>query len=224
MLKVGHRGARGEAPENTIRGFITGIRHGADAVEMDVRLTRDGKAVIMHDARLKRLAGADRLVSGMTSKEIGKLSVDGERIPFLGDALDAIGGRSNPIFIELKSAGLERIVASEVASRGLSDSAVVISFNVRSVLNMRKINKNIQIGMVCKPVSDIMKRARNVRPEYVFAGIEYGLDSRGIDALHKICAKVVAWTVNYEELAMRCMELGVDGIETDYPKRIFSAI
>ena len=88
MLRIGHRGARAYAPENTLASFKKALEIGVDAVELDVRKTKDNQIVVIHDADVKRTTNGEGLVSELTLKEIKNLSADGEKIPTLEETLD----------------------------------------------------------------------------------------------------------------------------------------
>ena len=79
MLRIGHRGAKAYAPENTLTSFKKAIEIGVDAVELDVRKTKDNKLVVIHDADIKRTTNGKGLVTELTLKEIKGLSTEGER-------------------------------------------------------------------------------------------------------------------------------------------------
>jgi len=98
---VGHRGAAGLAPENTIKSIKTALINNADAVEFDVRLTRDNKLILCHDNNLERVIGKKTRVKSLSYSEIKKLlTISGDPIPTLEEALEAIGSRI--AIIELK--------------------------------------------------------------------------------------------------------------------------
>ena len=92
MLRIGHRGARAYAPENTITSFKKAIEIGVDAIELDVRKTKDNKLVVIHDADVKRTTDGEGLVSDFTLKEIKSFSAEsGEKIPDFGRRIGFFG-------------------------------------------------------------------------------------------------------------------------------------
>src|SRR5687767_7161049 len=93
-LVVGHRGSSADHPENTLVAFEAALAAGADAVELDVRLTADGEAVVLHDAEVGVVTDGSGLVHAMTLREIKRLRVGGEEIPTLGEVLVALSGRA----------------------------------------------------------------------------------------------------------------------------------
>jgi len=109
MLKIGHRGAKGYEPENTLRSFQKALELNVDAVELDVRRTKDGAIVVIHDAEVDRTTNGKGLVSELTLKEIKELDIEkGEKIPTLEEALDFLDKKVK-IFIELKEIGMKRV-------------------------------------------------------------------------------------------------------------------
>ena len=110
MLKVGHRGARAYEPENTLRSFKRAIELGVNAVELDIRRTKDGEVVVIHDAKVDKTKNGKGLVSELTLEEIKQLVTEkGERIPTLEEALDFLDKKVK-ILIELKETGFEKKV------------------------------------------------------------------------------------------------------------------
>ncbi|MEM2375782.1 MAG: glycerophosphodiester phosphodiesterase family protein, partial [Candidatus Bathyarchaeia archaeon] len=128
-LRVGHRGAKAYEPENTLRSFMKALELGVNAIEFDVRRTRDGELVVIHDAEVDRTTDGKGLVSELTLREIKALSTEkGERIPTLEEALDFLD-RKVKILIELKEVGIEEKVLEAVKRRGLEDNVIIISFH-----------------------------------------------------------------------------------------------
>ena len=100
-LRIGHRGARAYAPENTLRSFARALELGVNAIEFDVRQTKDGQLIVMHDDKVDRTTTGKGLVKDLSLKEIKELDAgDGERVPAFGEALDFIGGKVDRILIE----------------------------------------------------------------------------------------------------------------------------
>ncbi|MGQ9690287.1 MAG: glycerophosphodiester phosphodiesterase [Thermoproteota archaeon] len=119
MLKIGHRGAKFYEPENTLRSFRKALELGVDAVELDMRRTKDGELVVIHDAEVDRTTDGKGLVSGLTLKEVKRLVTEkGEKIPTLKEVLDFLDKRVR-ILIELKEDGVEEAVLNLVREKGL---------------------------------------------------------------------------------------------------------
>jgi glycerophosphoryl diester phosphodiesterase len=121
MLRIGHRGARAYAPENTLTSFEKAIELDANAVELDVRKTKDGKLVVIHDADVKRTTNGKGLVSELTLNQIKGLSTEGnKKIPTFEEALDFLDKKVQ-VLIELKEAGYENQVLEILHAKGLKN-------------------------------------------------------------------------------------------------------
>ncbi|HID15455.1 MAG TPA: glycerophosphodiester phosphodiesterase, partial [Candidatus Atribacteria bacterium] len=130
FLVVAHRGASAYEPENTLRAIRRAIEIGADVVEIDVRLTKDGYPVVIHDETVDRTTNGSGLVNEFSLDELRKLDAGkGEKIPLLSEVLDLVAGKIN-VFIEIKVD--EAVIPSlrEVDARDLWDSVMFTSFNI----------------------------------------------------------------------------------------------
>ena len=115
MLKIGHRGARAYEPENTLASFRYAVELGVDAIEVDVRKTRDNELVVIHNADVNKTTDGNGPVNSFTLKEIKKFVSDkGEQIPTLEEVLDAMARRVK-ILIELKELGTEEELINDVS-------------------------------------------------------------------------------------------------------------
>ena len=113
MFIIGHRGAAGIEPENTIPSIEAAVREGVDMIEFDVRITRDGKLVAMHDANLLRIAGENKNIAHMTFDEINLIAThSGHPIPSFREALEAANGL--PVLIDCKGKGWAEAVHREL--------------------------------------------------------------------------------------------------------------
>ncbi len=137
MLIIAHRGASGEFPENTLPAFAAAIEAGAQMCELDVQLTRDGAAVVIHDETVDRTTNGTGAVAAMSLAEIRRLDAGvkfgarfaGTRIPTLEEVLTLVRGRC-ALNVELKSAGVEREVCRLLrAHEALSSTTIVSSFD-----------------------------------------------------------------------------------------------
>ncbi len=215
---IGHRGAAGLAPENTLKAIETGIRAGADIVEVDVRSTRDGKIVVFHDPDLSRLAGVEKNIGDVTYEWLREnIRIGGEPIPLLEDVVEQVKDRVG-LFVEVKEPQITRRVLGILEAHGILGDVAVISFIDEVLVEAKAINPGVVTGLIYfKPPGRILDAkklgARIVLPNYRIA-------SRKANAFaHRLGLKVVAWTINDEENMMKAYENGVDGIATDYPDK-----
>lgn len=154
---VGHRGAAGLAPENTVPAFRAAVELGVEALELDARLTRDGRVVVIHDPGVERTTNGSGRVAEMTLAEVQALDARAgfprpARIPTLEEALAAVPERVGWL-IEMKSAGdegpaLARGVLEAVEETGCRDRARIISFYAELLGFVRRDDPEIALGFL----------------------------------------------------------------------------
>ncbi|MGA3288968.1 MAG: glycerophosphodiester phosphodiesterase family protein [Candidatus Bathyarchaeia archaeon] len=216
MLRIGHRGARAYAPENTLASFKKAIEIGVDAVELDVRKTKDNQLVVIHDADVKRTTNGKGLVSEFTLKEIKSFSTEGgEKIPTLEEALDFLDTKVK-VFIELKEAGVERQVLSIVHEKGLERSVVVVSFLEDVLKKVRELDKDIEIGLIYAKHKNPIKAALELKANYLLALYRF-THTANVEKAHENGLKMIVWTINTPEEVEEYAKKGVDGVASDKP-------
>lgn len=215
---IGHRGAAGLAPENTLKAVEMGIWAGADIVEVDARSTRDGKIIVFHDPDLSRLARVEKKIGDVAYEWLrGNISIGGEPIPLLEEVVEHVKGRVG-LFIEVKEPRITRRVLEILEAHRILEDAAVISFFDEVLVEAKTINPRMVTGLIySRPPGRILDAeklgARIVLPNYRIA-------SRKANAFaHRLGLRVVAWTINDEENMVKAYENGVDGIATDYPDK-----
>lgn len=239
---IAHRGASGNFPENTIAAIHAGVEAGADMVEIDVHLSKDGKAIIIHDATLERTTSGSGRVDEMTFAELRLLDAgswfDGqfsaERLPTLDQALEAVKGKA-VLLIELKNgdnALYEGLVAETLAAierHQAQDWVIVQSFDQPYLLEAYALNPNLQYHQLVenelKPSEVVQGVPRFAKqdPNEVFAAINpyyRALTADKVAQLHTGGYKTFTYTVNEEKDMRQLISYGVDGIITNYPKRL----
>jgi glycerophosphoryl diester phosphodiesterase len=216
LLKVGHRGARALEPENTLRSFRRAVELGVDAVELDVRRTKDGKIVVIHDDKVDRTTDGSGLVKELSLEEIkGFRTEEGETIPSLGEILDFLKDKVK-VLIELKEAGFEEKVLELVREREMLDDVIVVSFSEDALARVRELDERVATGL-------IYVRHRKPRETALGLGAEYLLPlyrfthSADVKKAHEAGLKVIVWTINTPEEVTIYKQKGVDGIATDKP-------
>jgi glycerophosphoryl diester phosphodiesterase len=169
MLRIGHRGAKAYAPENTLTSFKKALEIGVDAVELDVRKTKDNQLVVIHDADVKRTTDGEGLVSELTLKEIKGFSAEeGEKIPTLQESLDFLDKKVK-VFVELKEESVEEQVLSIVHERGLEKNVVIVSFLEEALKKVRALDKEIETGLIYAKHKNPVKAALELKANYLFA-------------------------------------------------------
>ncbi|MGB9719719.1 MAG: glycerophosphodiester phosphodiesterase [Candidatus Anstonellales archaeon] len=215
MLKVGHRGARGEAPENTLEGFALAIKEGANAIEFDVRETQDRRLIVIHDEKLDRTTKMKGLVKSFTLGEIKKACRD---VPTLEEALDFLKNKKlEKILVEIKEPGTEERVLREIKKRKMENRVMVISFYEKAIWRAKKLSK-VETGFIfVGNAKKNMEIAKKVGAGYVLPLHKF-THSGDVKRAHERGLKVIVWTVNKRGEAEEYKKKGVDGIASDFPK------
>jgi glycerophosphoryl diester phosphodiesterase len=216
MLKVGHRGARAYEPENTLRSYRRALELGVNAVELDVRMTRDGEVVVIHDAEVDRTTNGKGLVSQLTLKEIKQLNTEkDEKIPTLEEALDFLDKKVK-VLIELKETGFEEKVLRAVQKRGLEENVVIVSFLEDALRKVRELNGKVETGLIYVKHKNPVKAASDLKASYLLPLYRF-THAADVQKAHQNGLKVVVWTINKPEEVADYVKKGVDGITSDMP-------
>lgn len=229
-----HRGASGEAPENTLAAFKLGLEQGCDAFELDVHLSKDGQIVVIHDGTIDRTTDGSGAVNEMTVEELQAFDAGswfdekyrGERIPLLEEVFDMT---PDHIIINIEIKGsydgrLEPRLLDLLKRRNRLDTVVISSFDWKSLRYIKELEPGIKIGLLYHLRMDhheklpeaVGKDVYSLHPNYTT------LEPEDIRRAQAAGLLVYAWTVNTDELMKQALEDGVDGIITDYPGKLLA--
>ena len=213
---IGHRGAAGVAPENTLESFGRAIELGVAAVECDVRLSRDGHVVVMHDDAADRTTDGSGAIAELDFEAIRRLDAGaGQRVPALDEVLDAVAGRCD-LLCELKAEGAAASVGA-AARRQMLGEVVFLSFRFDFLEEARRRAGDARIGaLLAVPRSAEVERAAAMGCEFV--GVHYrNVSLAAVAKAHEQGMRMNVWTPNelWEMQAM--IALGADTITTDRP-------
>ena len=227
---IAHRGASDLAPENTLASVELAWRLGADAVEVDVRLTRDGRIVAIHDETTDRTAGLHLDVAATHSSQLRQLDVGrhkhpkfaGERIPYLEEVLQTVPpGRQ--LFVEIKC-GPEILppLVQTIASSDQRPQVVTIGFNLDTVKAAKEAMPDVPAYWLCdKRV--FVSYERSIAEKAKAGGVDgldvhwSGVTRRFIRAVKAAGLRLYIWTVDDPAQAFRLKAMGADGITTNRP-------
>jgi glycerophosphoryl diester phosphodiesterase len=229
-----HRGASAHAPENTLAAFELALTEGADAIELDVKLSADGQVVVIHDATVDRTTGAHGKVKDMTLAELRALSAgtfvsskfSTEKIPMLEEVFEAVGRRTI-INVELTNYNTPRdhlveSVCMLVKRFNLQKRVIFSSFLASNLSKARSYLPEVQCGLLAMP-RWLGLWARS----FGFAFGDYAalhphladVSPQQVQRVRRLKRRVHVWTVNKETDMRRLFDWGVDGIFTDDPAR-----
>ena len=235
FLRIGHRGASGECPENTLCSFRRAIELGVGMIECDLQLTADGHVVVIHDFTLERTTTGHGRVRETRLDAIRACDAGawrsprfaGERVPTLEETLDEVLPRAR-LNLELKSEGEDsRLVLATLAAvsqRGAVDRVIFSSFDMEMLEHVRDASPHARIGVLWSrgPFDEAFRFA----------------DALGAVALHPYAGEVTGdlvrecsdrglmvnvWTVNQVDRMVELVRLGVDGVISDHPGRLLEA-
>jgi glycerophosphoryl diester phosphodiesterase len=217
MLKIGHRGASSYEPENTLRSFKRAIELGVDAVEFDVRKTKDNQLVIIHNADVNKTTNGIGSVNDLSLKQIKSFVTNkGEQIPTLEEVLDSVGNQVK-LFVEVKEIGIEREILDLINTKGMMENVVIISFLEDVLRNLRKLNDNVEIGLIYVRHKNPINLALELKAKYLLPLYRF-THTKNINKAHEKGLKVIVWTINNKEEVAEYKKKGVDGIATDKPE------
>jgi glycerophosphoryl diester phosphodiesterase len=216
MLRIGHRGAKAYEPENTLRSFKKALEIGVDAVEFDVRKTKDDQLIVIHDSDVKKTTNGKGLVNELTLKEIKEFSAErGEKIPTLEEALDFLDKKAK-VLIELKETGVEEKVLSLVCENGLQKNVIIVSFIEDALRKIRELDTEVETGLIYVRHRNPIKVALELKAGYLISFYKF-THTANVQKAHENGLKVVVWTINEPEEVAEYAKKGVDGIASDKP-------
>jgi glycerophosphoryl diester phosphodiesterase len=215
---LGHRGAKGERPENTILGIRYALDLKVKAIEIDIHLSLDEKLIVIHDDTVDRTTNGSGKISQMTSEEILSLDAgEDQRVPLLEEVLDLYSSYNFTLFIEVKSLGCEKKLTELIKDRDLYSKVIVKSFNHRIVKKIKEIDSKIKTSCL---IYGLPINAVNIIENAKADGISISVstvDQALVDLCQHNNYKVTVWNINTKSDLKAFIEMGVDYIGTDYP-------
>lgn len=217
VLKIGHRGAASYEPENTLCSFKKAIELGVDMVELDIRKTKDGKLVVIHDAKVNRTTNGKGLVKSYTFDQIRKLDAGkGEKVPTLEEVIRLIEGKCG-IVIELKESDTEKEVVELIKEKNIEPKVIIVSFYPPILKTVKALYPEVRLGILANKVpKDYLKVIKSMDVGYALIRKDK-IRKEYVDNLHKIGLKVGAWTVDDKKYFKKLVDMGVDAIASNKP-------
>jgi glycerophosphoryl diester phosphodiesterase len=227
---VGHRGAMGHCPENTMTSFRRAVELGADWIEFDIHLSSDGAAVVIHDETLERTTNGKGAVGRHTLEQLRHLDAGswfgpehaGERIPTLPQVLDWAREAGTFVDVELKSGpvvypGIEQVLVDALREARMTERAIVISFDHHAVQRVKKADATVATGVLYagRPV-DPVALARAASADALLPHWAY-VRPDDVVAAHAAGIAVAPWVSSDPHVAKMMFQMGVDGLGTNHP-------
>jgi glycerophosphoryl diester phosphodiesterase len=222
VLRIGHRGAAGHAPENTLTAIRKGIALGVNFVEVDVRRTADGVLVVLHDETVNRTTNGKGRADRMCLRDIKKLDAgDGEHIPTLEEVLKVAAGKTG-LMLELKIRGAAQQTVETVREAGFRDSVIYASFLHDELQHVRTVDPEAPFmvlfgGLPRASVVHAIKYGSS------YVGLRHDKATRGlVDSFHRSSLRVFVYTADDPSDIQHALSLDVDGVISNFPERIAS--
>ena len=238
MEIIAHRGASHDAPENTLAAVNLAWQQNADAVEIDVHLSRDGQLVVIHDENTRKTAGLNKSVSAQTLAELRRLDVGrwkgpqwaGEKIPALAEVLGALPAGKR-LFIEVKSgdAFIPAFADEFARSRAKPEQIVLIGFSLPTMALAKRAFPKSEVCWVAEfkrtwlagrwrpSAKELIEPAREAGIDGLDLGAQGPLDAALVRQVKGAGLSLYVWTVDSPAQARRLASAGVDGITTNRP-------
>lgn len=241
-LIIGHRGAMGYAPENTLASFEEAVRRGADLIELDVQLSSDGEVVVIHDTSVDRTTDGEGLVRDLPWKKIRTFDAGAwygpefarEYIPSLTEVIRRFRNRRTTcrhalgFVIELKTVrgsggALADAVVAALQKEDFLERVFLISFDMAALQEVRSAHRHLPTGLLYSEEGEESRihQARMIGAQALFPR-KTCVTARGVVAAHKAGLTVATWTANTKNEMRRLIACGVDAIATNYTDRLRS--
>lgn len=228
---IAHRGFSAIAPENTLAAFQKAIAIGADYLELDVRLTKDDSLVVIHDESVDRTSSNNMKakVNEMYFREIARVKAgysdkfddqySNEKIPTLREVLTMTKDKIK-VAIELKVYGAENEVINLVNQLGVADQVIIFSFYYPVLAKIRQLDKDIPTLYLIPKVDKLtLDYAGVIDANAIGFHQEAKVDEELLKAAHRANMELWVWTVNNETKMKEFIDLGIDGLISDFPDK-----
>jgi len=238
VLVVGHRGAMGYRPENTLPSFQHALETGAECVEFDVHLSSDGEPVVIHDDTLDRTTSGHGFVREHTLAELAALDAGawfgpqfaGARIPTLAEVLEWAQRSAMAVDIEIKNGpyfypGIEQKVVEAVHRAGMPAQTLVSSFDHVAVKRVGELDPDLLLGVLyaARPADGGVELARAAHAQVVLPQASYPR-KEDVGLAHAAGLAVVPWTTSDPRRIQELIQAGVDGVCSNHPDRVVSPV
>jgi glycerophosphoryl diester phosphodiesterase len=232
---IAHRGASGQAPENTLAAFERAVQLGATFIETDLHLTRDAHFVAIHDHTLERTTNGRGAVHDFSLADLRELDAGkwfdrqfmGEKIPTLEEILQFSRRYDIVFYLEVKydvTWGMHHALVAALRTAESAARTVVISFDPTTLRAVHKLDPSLMMGLLTdKPDPDFVSVATSVGARQICPAASI-VTPELVAKAHQSDVHVAAWTVNSVPEMRSLRDAGVEGIMTDFPARMRAAL
>jgi glycerophosphoryl diester phosphodiesterase len=224
FINFAHRGASEYAPENTMMSFSLGMFQGANGIETDVQMTKDGVPVLFHDDSLERVTGQQGSIGDYTYEQLRQFDVKkGEltdKILKLEDFLIHFGFRDITFAIELKTADAAEATVALIRKYAMEKKVTVTSFKYDAILKVRAVAPELKTGLLTSRVDDtLLERMRLDGIDELCPKADL-VTAEAVTRWHTMGFHVRAWGVKNEEVMKAVYDAGANGMTVNFPDKL----
>lgn len=233
-LNIAHRGFSGKYPENTMMAFNEAIKAGCDGIETDLQMTKDGVIVICHDETINRTTDGEGYIVEYNYEDLRKVDAGirfgqefiNERIPNLDEFFELVKYKNLFINLELKNniikyKNLEEEVIKKIYEYKLERNVILSSFNHYSMVKVKEIDNKIKTGLLyCANLYKVHDYAIGLKADALHPFYGAVMEEKIVKEIKGRGIMINTYTVNEEAHMKALINLGVDGIITNYPDKL----
>lgn len=233
-LNIAHRGFSGKYPENTMRAFIEAVGVGCDGIETDLQMTKDGVIVICHDETIDRTTNGIGYIAEYNYEDLCKFDAGikygddfaGEKIPSLNEFFEYVKDKNLYINLELKNniiqyENIEEKVIEKIYEYSLENNVILSSFNHYSMIKVKEIDNRIKTGLLyVSNIYNVHQYSKNLKADALHPFYPAVFDKDIVKDIQDNGILINAYTVDEESHMKILMELGIDGLITNFPDKL----
>ncbi|MZQ86553.1 hypothetical protein GQF01_31060 [Paenibacillus sp. 5J-6] len=225
FMNLAHRGASAYAPENTLAAFYKGLEQGANGIETDLKISKDGVVLLFHDHELDRTTDGHGRPSSYTWKELQELDAGswfssayaGERLVSFEQFLHYFGRRKVLLALELKDPHIELPVLELIRQFDVQPQTTITSFGYENLQAVRAIDPSIRIGHLIRKIDEeAIARLKEIGAGQICPCTD-GLEHKDVQLAKSHGLEVRAWGASTPELMRHALQCGVDGMTINFP-------
>ncbi|MGW7450769.1 glycerophosphodiester phosphodiesterase [Streptomyces sp. NPDC054787] len=219
FLTIGHRGVMGVEPENTLRSYRQAERCGMDVIALDLRLSKDGALVALHDPEVDRTTDGSGAVADLTLAELRELDAgQGEHVPVFEEVLETVRA---PLHVSVRDLAAARVLAELILRRDLTARVEVASSRDEVLTETARLVPGVRTTLYALSPGDdpegVVGRALAAGAGTIALDIRR-VTLETVESAHAAGLRVTGWTVNTLEQLRLARALGLDGAATDFPE------
>lgn len=222
---MGHRGARFERPENTLKAIEYALDCGVDGVEIDIHTSVDRRLMVIHDPSLERTTNLRGEIAQMSSHELRQADAgEGEKIPYLEEVMELVLPRGRVLFIEAKGTDFDKELLGLLKGRKYASQIILKSFHHRWLKEIGDQLPQIKKAALMNGLPASPKTLAKSAGAQMLSLSAETIDKTCVAMAHAAAIEVCTWNVNQREELGKYLAMGVDWLGTDCPSEIIPAL